>query len=254
MNWILLRGLTREARHWEKLPQLLACVVCPAGLAGVDQVVALDLPGNGEFAAQASPWSVRDMVEFLRQQLLARACQPPYSLLAMSLGGMVAADWAQRYPREIARLVLINTSLRAFSSVSQRLRPGSWLRLALLAARWGEAEPAERLIHQLTCRRLSFQNEDLASWLSIRKDRPVSAANAGRQLWAAARFSGARKPDCPTLVLSSSGDQLVHPRCSASLAHAWQAPYHAHPWAGHDLAHDDAAWLCQRIAVWLDKV
>ena len=224
MNWILLRGLTREARHWEKLPQLLACVVCPAGLAGVDQVVALDLPGNGEFAAQASPWSVRDMVEFLRQQLLARACQPPYSLLAMSLGGMVAADWAQRYPREIARLVLINTSLRAFSSVSQRLRPGSWLRLALLAARWGEAEPAERLIHQLTCRRLSFQNEDLASWLSIRKDRPVSAANAGRQLWAAARFSGARKPDCPTLVLSSSGDQLVHPRCSASLAHAWQAP------------------------------
>ena len=251
MTWVLLRGLTREARHWGSLPQQLAHIVGRAGLAGDHQVLALDLPGNGAFYKEASPGSVYGMVEFARRQLLSRGHQPPYSLVAMSLGGMVAADWAQRYPQEVARLVLINTSLRPFSGVTERLRPRSWLRLALLAARWGKADQAERVIHQLTCRRLTSRDEDLAAWVGIRQDAPVSAANAGRQLWAAAHFSSAVTPRCLTLVLSSSGDQLVHPRCSARLAQAWQARHYEHPWAGHDLPHDDADWVCQRIADWL---
>lgn len=249
MSWILLRGLTREARHWGGFPALLAPVVGSAPAR--DQPLALDLPGNGEFSAQASPASVAAMVDFSRQQLLARGCRPPYSLLALSLGGMVAADWAQRHPQEVARLVLINTSMRPFSSVSERLRPGSWPRLALLAMRWGQPEQAERLIHALTCRRLSSRDDDLAAWLGIRQDAPVSAANAARQLWAAARYAGGPAPGCPTLVLSSRGDQLVHPRCSARLAAAWRATHHEHPWAGHDLPHDDAGWVCERLAKWL---
>jgi hypothetical protein len=55
------------------------------------------------------------------------------------------------------------------------------------------------------------------------------------------------------LVLSSQGDRLVNPRCSARLASAWQAPHQQHPWAGHDLPHDDPDWLCQRLALWLGE-
>ena len=255
MTWVLLRGLTREARHWGALPQQLAPLVRTAGGADVDQVMALDLPGNGEFHRQASPRSVRGMLDVSRQQLPARGLQPPYKLLAMSLGGMVAVDWAQRYPQEVERLVLINTSLRPFSGVTERLRPGHWLHnwlcLALLAARWRDADYAERVIHRLSCNHRTSRDEDLAAWVRIRKDAPVSAANAWRQLWAAAEFAGAAAPRCPTLVLSSSADQLVHPRCSARLAHAWQAEHHEHPWAGHDLPHDDPGWVCQRVAGWL---
>jgi hypothetical protein len=54
-------------------------------------------------------------------------------------------------------------------------------------------------------------------------------------------------------VLSSRGDQLVHPRCSARLAYAWNAEHHEHPWAGHDLPHDDPEWIFQRLAVWLNE-
>lgn len=262
MTWILLRGLTREARHWGAFPQQLARIAEIAEAtrgAGADQVLALDLPGNGEFYRQASPRSVRGMLDFARRQLRARGLQPPYSLLAMSLGGMVATDWAQRYPQEVARLVLINTSMRPFSGVTERLRPGNWLhnwlRLAWLAACWqssGCADPAERVIHQLTCQHLASRDEDLAAWVRIRQDAPVSAANACRQLWAAAAFSSTAPPRCPALVLSSRADQLVHPRCSIRLARAWQAEHHEHPWAGHDLPHDDAAWVCRRIAGWLD--
>jgi pimeloyl-ACP methyl ester carboxylesterase len=60
-------------------------------------------------------------------------------------------------------------------------------------------------------------------------------------------------PGCPVLVLSSKDDRLVNPLCSARLASAWQAEHHEHPWAGHDLPHDDAGWLCQRIALWVGK-
>jgi pimeloyl-ACP methyl ester carboxylesterase len=35
---------------------------------------------------------------------------------------MVAVEWASRYPQEIARCVLINTSMRPYSRFHQRLR------------------------------------------------------------------------------------------------------------------------------------
>ena len=254
MSWILLRGLTREARHWGTLPQQLASALQAPGPA---RVVALDLPGNGQFCQQASPTCVRGMTDFARQQLQATGLPPPYRLLAMSLGGMVATDWAQRYPHEVGHLVLINTSLRPFSGVTERLRPGrglrTWWRLGQLAARWHDAAHAEQRIHQLTCNDTTCRDQDLAAWRRIRADAPVSAANAWRQLWAAARFDGAAVPRCPVLVLSSSADRLVHPRCSARLASAWQATHQAHPWAGHDLPHDDADWVCQRVARWLEN-
>lgn len=257
MSWVLLRGLGREARHWGELPRRIAQISRIAGaspVAGCQPVLALDLPGNGEFCSQASPCSVRGMVDFARRQLLARGWPPPYHFVAMSLGGMVASDWAQQFPQEVARLVLINTSMRPFSGVAERLRPGNWLPLLRLAARWPDAGYVERLIHRLTCQNLALRDEDVAAWLDIRKSAPVSAANAGRQLWAAARFSSAIEPPlCPVLVLSSIGDRLVHPLCSARLAQAWQAAHHAHPWAGHDLPHDDPDWVCRRMAEWLEK-
>ena len=246
MTWIVLRGLTREARHWGGFIPLLAEQV------GQNTVTALDLPGNGDFYQHQSPTNVRAMVMFARQQLLTQGIKPPYKLLAMSLGGMAATDWAQRYPAEIDRLVLINTSMRPFSSITERLRPGNWLELGLLAARWSDAYHAERVVHQLTCHRTAQCDQDLALWRHIRKTAPVSSKNALRQLLAAARFSCARvAPRCPVLVLSSSADRLVNPVCSTQLAFAWQAAHHSHPWAGHDLPHDDGQWVCERIAGWL---
>ncbi len=246
MSWVLLRGLTREARHWGGFAAQLATQLSPSN------VTALDLPGNGEFYQQPSPTSVSAIAEFARQQLLAQNIKSPYQLLAMSLGGMVATNWAQRYPQEVSRLVLINTSMRPFSSITERLRPGNLHELALLAARWSDGDYAESTIHRLTCHLKSQQSEDLAQWRQIRKSAPVSSANALRQLLAAARFSCANAaPDCPVLVLSSSADQLVNPVCSTQLAQAWQAAHSSHPWAGHDLPHDDGPWVCEQVAGWL---
>jgi pimeloyl-ACP methyl ester carboxylesterase len=248
MTWLLLRGLTREARHWGIFTQQLATATGQA-------VLTLDLPGNGALRAAASPASVDGLLASVRRQIGEHGIALPVNVLAMSLGGMVATHWAQRYPNEVARLVLINTSMRPFSGLTERLRPGSWPPLASLAWHWRKADRAEQIesaIHRLTCRQKEQRASDLAEWSQIRRSAPVSASNAMRQFWAAARFScDPAPPACPVLVLSSNHDDLVHPVCSSRLATGWQLPHHQHPWAGHDLPHDDGPWVCAQLLTWL---
>ena len=118
-------------------------------------------------------------------------------MLAMSLGGMVATDWAQRFPDEVSRLALINTSMRPFSRAPQRLRRAAWPDLLRVMRQWQDAdaaEAAEATIHARTCNVSDTLSADLAAWTAIRRSAPVSRANALRQLWAAAAFRAARTP------------------------------------------------------------
>ena len=245
-TWVLLRGLTRESRHWGEFPGLLQRQL------GSAQVVMLDLPGNGELNAQASPTRVVDMAEACRMALRERGLSPPYHLLAMSLGAMVALAWANEHPAELQGCVLINTSLRTFSPWYQRLRPrnyGAVLGMALSR----DLEANERTVLEMTTRHPAVDNTILlAQWARWRRDRPVSGANALRQLWAAARFSTPRQaPKVPLLVLVSAADGLVDPRCSQRLARAWGTELRTHPTAGHDLPLDDGAWVAREVAAWI---
>jgi pimeloyl-ACP methyl ester carboxylesterase len=247
-TWLLLRGLTRETRHWGHLPRLLR------EAAGAERLLLLDLPGNGEFANLRAPAGVEDMVSFVRIAALQTGAAAPYRVLAMSLGGMVATDWAQRHPGEIERLVLINTSMRPFSRMHERLRPSAWPGLLGVAAHWRDAPRAESGIHRLTCNNVDTLGADIEAWSEIRRSAPVSRGNALRQLWAAARFNAAAtKPRCPLLILASRADQLVNPVCSAKLAAAWGATLCEHEWAGHDLPHDDPVWASEQVQAWLKQ-
>lgn len=241
--WILLRGLTRESAHWGAFPALLRERVAPA------EVLTLDLPGTGDSLHLASPARIDANVAACRARLAALGIAPPYRLVAMSLGAMVAIDWAQRHGDELACCVLINTSLRSLSPWHRRLRPASYgalLRVLLDA----QARRRERTIWRLTSSRPP-DDAVIAHWADIRRSRPVSAPNALRQLIAAARFRAApHAPPVPVLVVAGDGDALVDPRCSSSLAQRWQAPLARHPTAGHDLALDDGPWLADRIAAW----
>jgi pimeloyl-ACP methyl ester carboxylesterase len=248
-QWILLRGLTRETRHWGGFEAALAA----RGIAG-EGVVFIDLPGNGAEHAQAAPCSVVAMTDFVRARAKALGVRMPCRVLAMSLGAMVASAWAARHPDEIERLVLINTSMRPFARAHERLRASAWPMLLRIAANWTQPQRCEALIHRLTCNRDDTRDADIAQWAQWRRTQGASAANAWRQLLAAARFRARdTSPRCPVLLLSSAADRLVDPVCSARIAAQWRAAHAVHPWAGHDLPHDDARWTCDAIAAWLDE-
>lgn len=252
-QWILLRGLTRETAHWGTFA---------AGLQQAlprDKVLALDLPGNGEFHAAPSPLSVQKMVQACRQELAQRAVAPPYHLLVMSLGAMVATEWTRAAPSDVAACVLINTSMRPFSPAYHRLRPHNLWALLQLAWRWNtsrdlaKAEAAEQIILRMTSNCADEHAPVIAHWAAVRNQRPVSARNALRQLAAAARY---RAPDVaplvPTLLLGSCHDQLVDSRCSGAIAKAWGVPVRMHPFAGHDLPLDDPQWVIDEVLRWVD--
>jgi pimeloyl-ACP methyl ester carboxylesterase len=243
--WVLLRGLTREKRHWGDFPEILKRECSGA------EVYTIDLPGNGGLNAQESPLRVSEMAESCRHQLRELGIAPPYYVLAMSLGAMVAVAWATRNPDEIGGCVLINTSLRPFSPFHHRLRPQNYLKLASLLLPGCDAHYRESVILQITSNR-PIAPEKLAAWSDYARQNPVSSRNALRQLLAAVRYQPpSAKPLPPVLVLCSAQDRLVDARCSRTLAARWQSAFAEHLSAGHDLPLDDAPWVAEQIGRWV---
>ncbi|WP_374600527.1 alpha/beta fold hydrolase [Niveibacterium sp.] len=241
-TWVLLRGLTREQGHWGDFPDRLR-----AALPG-SRVLTPDLPGNGQLNMQESPTSVEAMADAVRAQLSADGVAPPYAVLAMSLGAMVAVAWAARYPQELSRIVLINTSLRPFSPFWQRLRPRNYATLLRLAVLETPPRMREAAILRATTRLVVHAEAVLDHWQALHTSRPCSARNALRQLIAAARFRAPRQaPAVPALLLCGQRDALVDSRCSHAIAHTWQRPLAVHPTAGHDLPLDDGDWVIAQV-------
>ena len=91
---MLLRGLTRESRHWGDFPDLLR------SLPGAPRVVTLDLPGNGRLNTQPSPLHIEEMAATCRAALLQRGLPPPYHLLAiLGFDSMAAIQQALGSPQ-----------------------------------------------------------------------------------------------------------------------------------------------------------
>jgi len=243
-TWILLRGLTRETRHWHGFPQQLLKALPDA------QVLTLELPGNGELNAITSPSSIEGMASHCRGELARLGVPPPYHLLAMSMGAMVATTWATGHPEEIAAQVLINTSFGGFSPIHHRFRLRAWGTLLRFLSAWS-MEGRERLIFELTSRLVDPSAPVVEDWVAIRRSRPVRSGNALRQLLAAARFRAPSQPPAETLILASAGDRLADPRCSMEIARRWSCAIALHPTAGHDLPLDDGAWVAQQVQAWL---
>ncbi|MDX1633559.1 MAG: alpha/beta hydrolase [Marinobacter sp.] len=242
MHWILLRGLTREQAHWGDLPERLAASLPE------HRFHTLDLPGTGNRYRDTSPWTIAG----IRQRVAQAAAHipPPYGLIALSMGGMVALDWAQAEPRgRIQYLVLINTS-GGFSPPWQRFRPSALPAVVRLLSR-RELFDREAGILALTSNR-PVATETVKRWYSIQRQRPVSRQNALRQLTAAARYRPrAQRPLPDALVLASRGDRIVDWRCSRALEQRWQWRLQVHPHAGHDLPLDAPDWVVAQIVAYL---
>ncbi|MFW5824187.1 MAG: alpha/beta fold hydrolase [Marinobacter sp.] len=237
MDWILLRGLAREQAHWGAFRERLQSR-CPGHRFHV-----IDLPGTGSHYRETSPATIAG----IRQQVqhYARHIPGPVGLFGLSMGGMVALDWAQAEPQRVARLVLLNTST-GFSPSWRRLRPAALVQaLTLLWRR--DVAGRERGILRLTsnrpvCDTLAYH------WLMIQCQRPVRVSTAIAQLRAAAGYRpAAEPPPVEALLLASTADRIVHWHCSRALARRWQWPLRTHADAGHDLVLDAPDWVLEQF-------
>lgn len=235
---VLLRGLARQAAHWGDLPAQLAQslnmpVFCP------------DLPGMGEAIGQTPACTISQQTLQLLPRLLGHI-PPPWHLVGMSLGGMVALELARQQSAQVASVVLINSSVASLSPFYQRLQWPMYPKV--LACLLASARKREALILQMTSAySLPDQHPALELWQQIALRQPVSTVNVLRQLWAASRYQLQSAPNCAGLVMTSTADKLVSPRCSDALSRALSWPLWRHQGAGHDIALDDADGLKQRL-------
>lgn len=245
-HWILLRGLARESAHWgDFVPQLQAAF--PQA-----KITTLDLAGTGCYFREASPRTIHGIAETLRNNAYELGLlDQPVTVLALSLGGMVAWDWMQHHPADINGAVLLSTSFGGLNFFYERLR---WQCYGKFFALVKEHDIRKR---ELAVLELLNNNRNLDAklaneWVSIQQQRPVSPKNLLNQILAAAMYRpGAAKPSQPVLLLNSSGDRLVAPCCSETIQKKWNLELHTHPWAGHDLTTDNGEWVVAQLKCWL---
>jgi pimeloyl-ACP methyl ester carboxylesterase len=100
---VLINGLSEQAESWfRNLPywRRYFDVYTP-------NVLAYEGPGLHERIDAGLPISVDYLVEQLHLYLTHFVQTPPYHLVAASLGGKVAVEYAVRYPQEVSRVVLL---------------------------------------------------------------------------------------------------------------------------------------------------
>ena len=264
-NWILLRGLARESAHWGAFADLLQSAFPDA------RITLLDLPGAGCFYRETSPSTIKEITQTVRNHALDKGViKQPATILALSLGAMVAWEWMRSYPEDICGAVLMNTSFADLSPFYQRLRWQSYRDFAALAIT-RNVYKRESAILRLTSNRRNISRDGVyaasqsgtgaaqhkqltQAWKKIQDDRPVSLKNSFRQIIAAATYRpGDIKPEQPVLLLNGLGDRLVAPACSEVIHKKWNLELRRHPWAGHDLTLDGGAWVAMQLKDWVDQ-
>ena len=248
-NWVFLRGLVRESRHWEGFPEVFKESVRDV------YVHPVDFPGVGLNFDKKCPATIAGIMEQVRSSYRRRLndSDHPLFVVAISMGAMVTAEWMTKYPGEIQGAVLMNTSFSNLSPFYERLNPSSYTDLLEIFLKSDPLEREKTLLSRTT--NLTANTEEVAErWAEYHNEYPMSKANTLRQLKAAATYKLPKeKPDSKILVLAGARDRLVDPKCSIEFAKRWGAEFDHHPNAGHDLTLDAADWVGQRIAAWFAK-
>lgn len=245
-NWLLLRGMARESAHWGNFIPLLQ-----ATFPGAD-VTQLDLPGTGRFHKEISPCTIKAIAGTVRRHAIESNCvQRPLTILAISLGAMVAWEWMRSYPDDICGATLINTSFAGLSPFYHRLRWQSYGKFAAIIMK-RDIRNRETAILQLICNRRDQDEQISLAWEKIQNQRPISLKNCFRQIIAAASYHpGDIKPVQPILLINGKGDRLAAPICSEVIGKKWDLELRSHSWGGHDLTLDDGAWVALQLKDWV---
>lgn len=249
-NWLILRGLIREQRHWGSFLQMMKEKNPGA------TILALDHPGIGTESNRQAPTRVSAMVEDLRERFL-KAQQntsnlniTDWGIFGVSLGGMVVLEWAEMFPGDFKVFVAANTSASNASKLLDRFRAQNLKTLAKITF---ETDPVIKEKHILTMTtQLSepqvLQKASEQALFALPKKKFTETAL--RQLLAASKFKLVPKnfkPNTRLVFLVSEYDQLVSPRCTENIAKLLNAPLHIHKGSNHDITTDAPEWVADKL-------
>ncbi len=245
-EWVVIRGLGREAEHSKEFLAKLQAADPDA------RVCCVDLPGAGEFFKLSSPMSVESIAEFVYLQLKKKSEVEERYLIAISLGAMVVTSLLKKYPQVAQGAVLANASFANLSPFYHRLQVDGFFHIYKAATATNLLDREKAILDMVSNR--ADRHDFAAAWAQIAEKHPVTPLNFVKQLVAAGTYKlSEEKPQVPILVLSSAQDRMVHPSCSKKFSEFWDLPIEVHPTTGHEMWLDDGEWVIDKILTFFNK-
>ena len=242
MNIVLIRGLVREKYHWGSFVGELQKSFPNAN------IVTPEIPGVGEFVDQVSPNTLEEMVNFMRDKVLHKITGEDNYLIAMSLGGMMARQWVEKFPNDFKQVTLVNTSFRGINPLFDRIKPISIYNFIKIFMTPG-IEAREEAIVKMVSNNSVNHEVIIKDWIEIQKKRPVKRQSFINQIKGALKF----KPQLdwpihlPLMILCGKKDRLCNYKSSVELNKKWGGKLFIHPEAGHDLPIDASPWMIENL-------
>lgn len=238
-NWVLLRGLARHSKHWGPFAELFIKA------HQQDNIEFIDLRGNGTEVDKDSFLKIPDYTDDVRLRSKSIARGERVNIIAVSMGAMVAVDWASRFHHEVESITCINTSDGGSSHFWERLRPESYKPLAQILLNNSNQQARERLSLDLITNSLKNKNEIAKIFAPL---TVTTRTNFFKQIFAASKFRFPRqKPNCDVTMICADGDRLVNSKCTKNICKHWGISPVIHESAGHDLPLDAPDWLLSKI-------
>ncbi len=239
----LVRGLARSSRYW---------LDSRGRLAANFRLVVLDNRGVGQSDAPWGLYSTATMADDVAAVLDAAGVATTH-VFGMSLGGMIAQQFALRHAGRVDRLVLGCTTPCIWRG--ERTERESLLHFA--RALRVSREEAIRLTatRVLSARAIAERPDILEAWVRISREEPVRMSGFLGQLAAGARTdveSALPQIRAKTLVITGDVDRQIPPSHSRRIAAAIRgARLEILTGDGHDFTAEDSARACERITEFL---
>lgn len=247
-NWLFLRGLAREKRHWGDFPEKVS------ELFPDSKNHFLELPGVGSKIDFKVPTSIKGYSNQLREEWLYLKKENPgtWGIFAISMGGMIAMDWCARFPQDMTSLILINSSGGDLSPPHHRFSPQAFGMVLKLFFKENYQEREEAIL-KLTTNHFDINEEVVKKYALFSKESPIKRKSFLKQMYAASKFKVPQSIPIPLLFLASKEDHLANYKCSETLSKHLKAPLSLHPTAGHDLPLDDGTWILEEVKKFLER-
>lgn len=242
-NWLLLRGLAREKRHWGEFPSQLKEQFPNSNF------FPLELPGVGQKVAENVPATIDEFADHLREEWihLKRNHEGSWGIIAISMGGMIAMNWCSRYKDDMEGLVLMNTSGGNLSAPHHRFSPTAFKMVLKLFFKEDYRE-REQAILDLTTKMTSASKSLVEEYAQYSAENPIKRTSFLKQIYAASKFRVPQKLSTSLLILSGKYDALAHHSCSETLSKHFDAQLEVNEEAGHDLPLEDPIWIIEKIS------
>lgn len=209
---VLLHGYTGHARSWDWFA---------GAMRERYRVLALDQRGHGESGwAPPERYGVGEMADDLAAFAGALGLKH-FALVGLSMGGMVAIDYAGRKPKELSRLVIVDIGPEIVRSGSERIRAGvaesdifESREAAFAAARRANPIPPEA--HHRHRVDYSLMRTEDGRW-TWRYDRALRSPNSLRIRDPEAGWKSCAAIAVPTLLIRGAQSDILSPETAARM-------------------------------------